>query len=103
MQTDGVTGKHMLRDILYRYVPQSLIERPKQGFAVPLPAWLRSQLKDWAETHLDPGRLRDEGFFDEGAVTRKWQEHLSRSADHSFQLWGVLVFQAWKDSLKADG
>ena len=102
MQTDGVTGKHMLRDILYRYVPQSLIERPKQGFAVPLPAWLRSQLKDWAATLLDAGRLRDEGFFDERAVSKKWHEHLTGHADHSFHLWGVLVFQAWLEQQKAE-
>ena len=69
---------------------------------MPLPAWLRSQLRDWAATLLDPVRLRDEGFFREAAVTRKWQEHLAGHADHSFQLWGVLMFQAWLEHISAE-
>jgi len=95
LQTNGVTGKHVLRDILYKYVPKSLIERPKRGFAFPMSNWLRTDLRDWADSMLSTDRLKHEGYFHEPMITQKWKEHLSGKADHSFQLWGVLVFQAW--------
>jgi len=90
-------GKQVLRDVLYRHVPRKLIDRPKQGFAVPLGAWLRTSLRDWAENLLDEGRLQREGYFNPAPVRRLWQAHLAGADDHAFPLWGVLVFQAWLD------
>jgi len=91
----GGTSKWVLRQLLYRYVPKSLIERPKQGFAVPLDAWLRGPLRDWAHDLIDPRRLRSEGYFDVEAVSRAWAAHLSGRENRGHQLWSILMFQNW--------
>ena len=89
-------SKWLLRQVLYRHVPRELIERPKQGFAVPLDAWLRGPLRDWAEALLAPRRLQEEGFFDSTRIRAAWAEHLSGRANRQHQLWSILMFQAWK-------
>ena len=89
------TGKQVLRSVLYRHVPRKLIERPKQGFAVPVAAWLRGALREWAEDLLDPVRLKEQGYWKTSMVRQIWREHLSGREDYSFELWGILMFQAW--------
>lgn len=91
---DGI-GKWVLRQVLYRYVDRRLVDRPKMGFGVPIAAWLRGELRDWASGLLEPGRLRAEGFIEPAPVTQRWQEHLSGRRDHAQALWNVLMFQAW--------
>ena len=99
----GGSTKWLLRQMLYRHVPRELIERPKQGFAVPLDQWLRGPLRDWAQHLLDPARLRAEGFFDAGMVNRCWEEHQRGQRNWQYRLWNVLMFQAWHEAQGGHG
>lgn len=91
----GATGKWVLRQVLARHVPPHLFDRPKQGFGVPLGAWLRGPLRPWAQALLESARLAREGHLDPAPVARAWAEHLSGRHDRGFPLWNVLMFQAW--------
>jgi asparagine synthase (glutamine-hydrolysing) len=88
-------GKWLLRQVLNRYVPKGLVERPKTGFGIPLAQWLRDELREWAEDLLDEPSIRMQGFLDPASVREMWAQHLSNKHDRSAYLWNVLMFQAW--------
>jgi asparagine synthase (glutamine-hydrolysing) len=100
MKVRGGLGKWILRQLLYRHVPRKLVERPKKGFAVPLDTWLRGSLRDWAENLLADYRLRDEGYLDAGLIRRRWHEHVTGRRNWQYQLWNVLVFEAWLEATR---
>jgi len=95
LKVQGRQGKLILRRLLDRYVPRSLMERPKQGFGIPIGQWLKGELKDWAEQLLDERRLREEGIFHPEPIRAVWQQHLRGERNSEHRLWAVLMFQAW--------
>lgn len=93
----GRTGKWPLRQLLYKHVPQALIDRPKAGFALPIDIWLRGPLRDWAEDLLSPSTLKE--TFDPLPIRQLWKDHLSGRKDHKESLWAILMFEAWRREL----
>jgi asparagine synthase (glutamine-hydrolysing) len=90
-------GKWILRELLGRFVPHSLVDRPKSGFSIPLDGWLRGPLRDWAESLLAERRIREDGFFHVQPIREKWAAHLSGKGAWQHHLWDILMFQAWWD------
>ena len=99
-QWDGYRGKVLLRQLLYRFVPQELVDRPKQGFEIPLDAWLRGPLREWMLDLLAPAALREEGLLDTDKVLALVTEHLTGHGNHGFALWPALMFEAWQRSYR---
>lgn len=90
-------GKQLVRNVLHRYVPKELVDRPKWGFALPLGDWLRGPLRPWADSLLSETRLREQGIFDPAPILARWNRHLSGCRDSVSPLWSVLMFQAWAE------
>ena len=90
-------GKWLVRQVLYRHVPQNLVDRPKTGFGIPIDDWLRGPLKSWASDLLSPSRLQTQNLFNAGRVTARMAEHMSGRRNHGYWLWNVLMAQAWHD------
>ncbi len=90
-------GKRILRSILYKHVPKTLVDRPKMGFGVPIDSWLRGPLKIWAHDLLSPTRLKQQGLFNPDIVTRQLADHMTGSRDNQYRLWNLLMFQTWFD------
>lgn len=99
MKIRGKVGKWLLRQVLQRYVPRAMVERPKQGFGVPIDEWLRGPLREWAEDLLSERVLKRGGFFSPSVVRDALREHLSGTKNRQHELWAVLMFQAWMESL----
>ena len=91
MKISGGEGKRVLRQLLYGFLPSSMFERPKQGFSLPLGAWLRGELRDWAEDLLGPA----EGLLDAAYVQKIWRQHLAGTHAWEGELWNLLMLLAW--------
>lgn len=91
----GDTGKLVLRDVLYRYVPKEMMERPKRGFAIPITDWLKSPaLREWAESLLDTELVRRQGILNADEVQRIWRD-FTDNGNWRIQIWYMLMFQSW--------
>lgn len=88
-------GKWIIRELLYKYVPKQLIDRPKTGFGIPIGDWIRGPLKGWAEDLLTPEKIISQGYFQSEPIQKMWKEHLSGEYDWTPRLWGILMFQSW--------
>lgn len=90
-------GKWLLHELVAQRLPRELIDRPKQGFGVPIGSWLRGPLRDWAENLLAPGRLGADGLLNPAPIRRAWDRHLSGRENLANQLWTILMLQAWRE------
>ncbi len=93
-------GKWLLRNVLEKYVPSEIIDRPKAGFSLPIHDWLRGPLQEWAESLLSEHNLADRGVLNPGPIRERWKEHQSGVRNWQHQLWCVLMFQEWQNAEK---
>jgi len=91
----GSNNKVILRDLLARYIPRDIFERPKMGFGLPIDEWLRGSLRDWAEDLLSVDSLKKVGFLNVFFIRRRWDEHISGDRDWHYFLWDLLMFLDW--------
>jgi len=87
--------------VLGNYLPESLFDRPKQGFSLPIGAWLVGPLREWVQDLLDPSRQASSGLLDPSVVAECWQSHSSGSRDRSRELWAMLMLESWFEECKS--
>ena len=92
------TNKWILKQILYKYVPENFYNRPKMGFDVPIDKWLREGLKDWAHSLLTQQK---NNYFNQNFVEKIWYQHLSKNIDAGGKLWTLLMFEIWMEKIKS--
>ena len=98
MKVRNGDGKWIIRRLLDKYIPSTLMDRPKMGFGVPIDSWLRGPLRDWAESLLNESKLHEEGFFNPTPIRKKLAEHMSGDRNWQYHLWDVLMFESWLES-----
>ena len=97
-EREGKTGKKVLRDVLYRYVPKEMMERPKKGFSIPIEKWLRQkELREWAESLIDRKTLEQQGILNPDVVWKIWKDFID-NGEWRIQIWYILMFQEWMHS-----
>ena len=92
MKTSLTGSKILLRKLAKRYVPDSILRRPKQGFAIPLAAWIQNELRSWVEESLLSSKS---SIFEPKSVRRMLQDHMSSRRDFSQQLWALVILELW--------
>jgi len=92
---EGTEGKKILKSLLKKYIPSQMIDRPKQGFSLPINKWLRGPLREWANDLLSFENLNDDPFLDANAIRSLWNKHIN-GLNMDQALWNVLMYQAWK-------
>ncbi|HEX8253727.1 MAG TPA: asparagine synthase (glutamine-hydrolyzing) [Thermoanaerobaculia bacterium] len=95
MKTRDMRGKWILRRLLAKYLPAALIDQRKQGFGLPIDAWLRGPLREWAASLVDERRIAREGWFDVASVRRVWNDGPVAGAEQ--ELWRLLMFEQWNE------
>ncbi len=91
----GNEQKWILKQVLLKYLPRNLIDRTKMGFGLPIGSWLKTDLRSWALDLLNYSTIENQGLFDPKIIHTRLQQHLSGNKNHEFDLWGILMFQAW--------
>ena len=97
----GRLGKLPLRNLLAKYVPSKLIDRPKAGFAIPIGSWLGGPLRDWAESLIDERIIKEAGLLNYDPIKKTWDDHLSGKADFTPRIWNVLMLQSWLKDIES--
>ena len=87
--------KWILKEVLNKYIPKKLYDRPKQGFGIPINEWLKGSLREWAEELLNEQKLKEQGYFDAIKIREKWMQHQSGKSNWQHQIWNILMFQSW--------
>lgn len=95
-------SKWLLKQLLRRYVPAQLTERPKMGFGVPVTSWIMGPLREWSESHLSESKLRQDGILNPPLVREQWLQHVKGRADISGSIWPILMFQSWLAATNGD-
>lgn len=102
-EKEGLTGKKVLREVLYRYVPKEMMERPKKGFSIPIEKWLKqTELRQWAESLIDRKMLEQQGILNPDVVWKIWTDFIERG-EWRIQIWYILMFQSWLICERAGG
>jgi asparagine synthase (glutamine-hydrolysing) len=97
---EGGNGKRVLKEMLYRYVPKSMMDRPKMGFGIPLSQWLSGPLKNWCLDLLNEKNMTEQGIFDVPSVMKIVHEHMNGKSDHGYLLWDFIMLQSWLNANK---
>jgi asparagine synthase (glutamine-hydrolysing) len=100
MKQKGDCGKWALKQVLYKYLPQEMMERPKMGFGVPLHLWMKHELRDWVLDLLSVDRLKAQGLYNADLINRKVFAHMNGEENNAAYLWDVLMTQAWLEADK---
>ena len=89
-----------MRDILNKYIPKKIVDRPKAGFGIPIDDWLRTTLKDWANDHICEQKIKNQGYFDYNQIKKVWETHQKKESNNHHQIWNILMFQSWLEKEK---
>jgi asparagine synthase (glutamine-hydrolysing) len=89
------TSKYLLKKILFSKIPQNLFAKGKNGFAVPIGAWLKGPLREWSNDLLNDSLIKNQGYFDPTKVRNIFENHLTGKENNQQILWSILMFQNW--------